>query len=147
MIAVHVACSLLSYVAFLVAFVSGWLFLIQERQVRRKTLGALFHRLPSLATLDRLNFRSLGFGFALLSLGLLFGFVGMRVSFGRWWMPDPKLAVAVAVWCAYLLLWMVRLRSALRGRRVAILSILGFSLLLLTWWHTSYLLRSAHPYL
>ncbi len=147
MVLLHVLCSLFSYAAFLVAFVSGLLFLIQERQVKRKTLGVLFHRLPSLAALDRINFRSIGFGFALLSIGLLFGFVEVRVTFGRWWMRDPKMYLAVAVWCSYLFLWMMRLRSTLRGRRVAILSILGFSLILFTLLETSYLVRSAHPYL
>ena len=147
MVIIHILCALLSYAAFLVAFISGLLFLVQERQVKRKTLGVLFHRLPSLAALDRINFRSIGFGFALFSAGLLFGLIEMRVVVGRWWVGDSKLYLAAVAWCAYLLLWMLRLRSTLRGRRVAILSILGFSLILFTMLETGYLVRSAHPYL
>lgn len=147
MIWVHIACSLLSYAAFLVAFVAGILFLIQERQLKRKTMGALFHRLPSLGALDRLNFQAIGFGFALLSAGLLFGFVEVRVALGQWWVADPKTYFAVVVWLSYLGLWLMRLRSTLRGRRVALLSILGFSLVLLTLLETSTIAQSAHPYL
>ncbi len=144
MLWVHIACSLLSYAAFLVAFISGIFFLIQERQLKRKTMGVLFHRLPSLGALDRLNFQAIGFGFTLLSFGLLFGFVEVRVAFGRWWITDPKQYLAVAVWMSYLVLWLMRLRSTLRGRRVALLSILGFSLVLFTLLEASHIVRSVH---
>lgn len=147
MLAIHILCSLVSYLAFLVAFVAGILFLIQERQVKRKTLGMLFHQLPSLAALDRLNFQAISFGFTLFSLGLFFGFLQIRLSFDRWWIWDPKIYLAVAVWVAYCALWFLRCRSTLRGRRVAVLSVLGFSLILFTLLETAQLLKSAHPYL
>lgn len=147
MIWVHILLSLLSYAAFLTAFIAGILFLVQERQLKRKTMGVLFHNLPSLGALDRLNFRAIGLGFALFSLGLLFGFVQVRVAFGHWWMADPKTYLAIIVWMTYLGLWLLRLRSTLRGRRVALLSILGFSLVLFTFLESSYIKQSSHPYL
>ncbi len=147
MLWVHVACSFLSYAAFLVAFVSGIFFLIQERQLKRKTMGVLFHRLPSLGAMDRLNFQAIGFGFALLSFGLLFGFVEVRVAFGQWWIADPKQYLAVAVWMSYLVLWLMRLRSTLRGRRVTLLSILGVSLVLFTFLEASHIVRSVRTQL
>lgn len=146
MVIVHTMCSLLSYVAFLVAFVAGLLFLVQERQLKRKTLGVLFHRLPSLGSLDRLNFSAIGAGFALLSFGVAFGFVQVAARLGRWWTGDPKEYLSVLLWSAYLLLWLLRLRSTLRGRRVALLSALGFSLVLFTFIGASRVLSSAHPY-
>ena len=146
MLIVHVTCSLLSYVAFLAAFVSGLLFLIQERQLKRKTLGALFHRLPSLETLDRFNFMAIGIGFVLLTVGLACGLLGAQRLLGRWWLSDPKEYFTVALWGAYLCLWLVRLRATLRGRRVALLSILGFGLVLFTFIGASWMLRSGHPY-
>ena len=146
MIAIHVACSLFSYLAFLVAFVAGLLFLVQERQLKRKTLGLLFHRLPSLDALDRLNFLAIGAGFGLLSAGLAFGVVGVAAVFGRWWTGDPKEVLTVLVWTAYLVLWLVRLRATLRGRRVALLSILGFSLMLFTVLAASRALPSWHNF-
>lgn len=132
MVTIHLICSLLSYAAFLIAFVAGALFLVQERQVKRKHLGLLFHRLPSLHTLDRANFLSVGIGFALLSVGLACGVFGTKAWYGRWWSWDPKECLTVVLWSAYLVLWLVRLRSTLRGRRVALLSILGFALVLFT---------------
>ena len=146
MVIVHTVCSLLSYVAFLVAFICGILFLIQERQLKRKTLGVLFHHLPSLGVLDRSNFAAIGIGFALLSFGVAFGFVEVEALLGRWWTGDPKEYLSVLLWSAYLLLWLLRLRSTLRGRRVALLSALGFSLVLFTFVGASRMLSSTHPY-
>ena len=147
MLLVHMGCSLLSYAAFLVAFISGMLFLVQERQLKRKTMGLLFHRLPSLDVLDRVNFLSVGAGFWLLSVGTLCGFLGEEAWFGRWWTGDPKEYLTVGLWLSYLALWLMRLRSTLRGRRVALLSILGFSLAVFTFIGASRLLPSGHPYL
>ena len=147
MLAVHMAGSLLSYAAFLAAFVSGGLFLIQERQLKRKTLGMLFHRLPSLEQLDRLNFMAISWGFALLSLGTAGRFLGAEARFGRWWTGDSKAYLTLLLWIAYFALWLLRLRATLRGRRVALLSILGFSLVLFTLLGASRLLPSGHPYL
>ncbi len=126
----HAVCALLSYVAFLIAFVSGILFLLQETQLKRKQMGVLFHRLPSLSALDRVNFLAIGLGFALLSVGVGLGFLSAGQGVGRWW--DPKEWLVVALWASYLVLWLVRLRATLRGRRVALLSILGFSLAMFT---------------
>ena len=145
LVILHLTCSLFSYAAFLAAFLSGVLFLIQERQLKHKHMGWLFHRLPPLGSLDRINFVSIGAGFALLSLGAGFGFLGSDVLLGRWWTGDPKEYFTVTLWISYCLLWFVRLRATLRGRRVALLSILGFSLVLFTFVGVSWLLPSRHP--
>jgi ABC-type transport system involved in cytochrome c biogenesis permease subunit len=137
----------LSYAAFLVAFVCGVLFLVQERQLKHKHIGVLFHRLPSLMALDRANMLAIATGFALLTAGLAFGLIGSKLLLGRWWIPDPKTYMATGLWTAYLVLWVMRMRSTLRGRRVALLSILGFGLVLFTMLEASYLMHSAHPYL
>ncbi len=147
MIVIHLLCSLLSYVTFLIAFVTGVHFLVQERQLKRKTMGVLFHRLPALEVLDRINFLAIGIGFALLSVGMLCGLIWARVLLGHWWLGDPKEYLTVFLWLSYLVLWLVRLRSTLRGRRVALLSILGFSLVLFTFVGASWLAPSMHPYL
>ena len=91
----HAVCALLSYVAFLIAFVSGVLFLLQEAQLKRKQMGVLFHRLPSLSALDRVNFLAIGLGFALLSVGVGLGFLSAGQGVGRWWDPKEWLVVAL----------------------------------------------------
>ena len=147
MIRLHMVCSLGSYVAFLIAFLSGWLFLIQERQLKRKTLGVLFHRLPSLDALDRINFAAIGVGFGLLTIGMIFGLARLGPARSDGWIWDPKVIMTIGLWMAYCLLWLFRLRATLRGRRVALLSMLGFSLLLFTFLGVSRVMPSWHSYL
>ena len=147
MVVLHTVGSLLSYLAFLVGFLAGLLFLVQERQVKRRTIGMLFRRLPSLETLDHVNFLAIGIGFWLLTLGVICGLAGSRELLGRWWTQDPKTYLTITLWGCYLGLWLVRLRATLRGRRVALLSVLGFSLALFTFLGVSRLLPSMHPYL
>ena len=146
MVLVHTVSSLLSYVAFFVACGAGALFLIQERQIKRKRMGLLFHRLPSLDQLERVNVFAIGLGFALLTVGLSWGLVGSRLLRGTWWTGDPKEILSATLWACYLILWLARLRATMRGRRVAMLSVLGFMLVLLTFVGASWL-HSWHPYL
>lgn len=147
MVVVHTLCSLSSYAAFLAAFISGILFLLQERQLKRKHMGWLFHRLPSLEALERINSAAIGLGFGLLTVGVACGFLGTQRVLGRWWMGDPKEYLTIVLWVSYLILWIVRLRATLRGRRVALLSILGFSLVLFTFVGAGWWLHSWHPYI
>lgn len=142
----HIVCMLLSYAAFLAASVSGGLFLLQERQLKRKTMGWLFHQLPALGTVDRVNAVAIGLGTALLTLGTLSGFWGTERVLGRWWTGDPKEILTVSLWGAYVLLWLVRITARWRGHQGAVWSILGFSLVLLTLLGTGWLLSSGHPY-
>ena len=143
----HIICSFLSYLAFLVACVSGMLFLVQERQLKAKHIGRLFHSIPSLAVLDRINWVAIAVGFALFTLGLLCGVARRRVTSGRWISWDPKEELAYVTWLAYAVLLVVRWMSTLRGRKVALLSILGFSLVLFTLLGIRTLLPTWHAYL
>jgi len=145
MVVVHTIASLLSYVAFLIAFGAGLLFLIQERQIKRKRMGLLFHQLPSLDQLERVNVFAIGLGFALLTIGLSWGLVGSRLLRGVWWSGDPKEILSATLWLCYLILWTARLRATMRGRRVAWLSVVGFGLVLFTFLGVSWLVPTWHP--
>ena len=147
MVLIHMLCSFLSYAAFLIAFIAGMLFLAQEHQLKHKQMGWLFHRLPSLDVLDRINFVAIGAGFALLTVGLGYGVLETKLLLGRWWTGDSKVYLTVVLWSSYLALWLLRLRATLRGHRVALLSALGFCLVVLTVIGASYLVPSLHPYL
>lgn len=147
MVWVHTICSLLSYGAFLIALVAAILFLVQERQLKRKWMGRLFHSLPPLNTLDRINFIAISAGFVLLTAGLLCGIWGAWSLRGRWWSGDPKEYLTGLLWLSYLVLWIVRVRATLRGRKVALLSILGFGLVIFTFVGAGWILPSWHTYL
>ena len=142
----HIALSVLSYLAFLVAGISGILFLVQERQLKAKHVGRLFHSIPSLAALDQLNLWAIALGFALFTLALGCGVAGRHAAAGRW-LLEPTEGLAYVTWGLYAALLVVRLLSTLRGHKVALLSVLGFGLALFTFVGVHLLLPAWHAVL
>lgn len=130
---IHVALVIFSYAAFVVTFVCGLMYLIQERELKAKRFGAAFQRMPALNTCDEIGYRSLSIGFVLLTLGVVTGIAWNNQRDGRYWHNDPKEVMALVTWLVYLFIMHYRLMAGWRGRRVAWLSILGFVVVMLTW--------------
>ena len=128
--ALHVTFAILAYAAFTFSFVLSILYLIQNRQLRRRQTGVLFSRLPALEVIGRMNRTSVSIGLAVLALALVIGMVRARELWGT--LADPKILWALITLVVYaLLLWMDR--RGWEGRRVAILSILGFGVVLFSY--------------
>ncbi len=72
---IHVTLLIFSYAAFTMTFVGGVMYLMQERELKAKTFGAAFYRLPALNTCDEISYRSLTVGFVLLTLGMVTGII------------------------------------------------------------------------
>ncbi|MGH9800332.1 MAG: cytochrome C assembly family protein, partial [Blastocatellia bacterium] len=130
---VHVTLVIFSYAAFIVTFVCGVMYLIQEHELKAKRFGAAFQRLPALNTCDEIGYRSLTVGFVLLTLGVVTGIAWNNQRDGRYWHNDPKEVMALVTWLVYLFIMHYRLMAGWRGRRVALLSIAGFVVVMLTW--------------
>ena len=64
---VHIALATVGIAAFVLNFAGAVMYLLQEHQLRAKRLGTLYYTLPALATLDRLTYRTLAFGFPFLT--------------------------------------------------------------------------------
>ncbi|MDH5493131.1 MAG: cytochrome c biogenesis protein [Myxococcales bacterium] len=123
---VHVGVNLLGVVAFALAFAFGVAYILQERLLRRKKLGGLFQRLPSLDVLDTFGLRAVLIGFPLLTLGIVTGaFWAFRMG------PEgpsfvPQQAFAVLAWLVFGAVLLLRVAAGWRGRRAAIGTIVGF---------------------
>jgi len=122
-LAVHVLSAMLGLALFGIACGVGFMYLLQEREVKGKRFGALFSRLPSLDVLDRLGQRLVRLGFVVFTVALVAGSV---IASTVWKTPfDPQQVVFIAVWALYGL--MVQLRhSGWHGRRYAVLTLVGF---------------------
>jgi ABC-type transport system involved in cytochrome c biogenesis permease subunit len=125
---VHAGMVLLAYGAFVIMFMAGVMYIAQEREIKRKNFGAFFHRLPSLDTCDSIGSRALGAGFIMLTVGIATGMMWSRSLDGVYWRGDPTEVIAVCTWLVYLFLVHYRLTAGWRGRRAALVSIVGFGL-------------------
>ncbi|MBW2318649.1 MAG: cytochrome c biogenesis protein CcsA, partial [Deltaproteobacteria bacterium] len=125
-------CLVLGNAAFAIACLVGILYLIQERTIKDKKQGFFFRRLPSLKLLDSTGYASLIVGFPLLTFGIISGIVYAQMVRGQFWSWDPREIFAVITWLVYAALLHERLAVGWRGKRAAIMTIVGFLVLLFT---------------
>jgi len=124
----HVAPAFLGYAVFAVAFCLSVTYLLQERQLKVKRKGDLFRRLPSLQTLDELNYRFVTWGFALFTVGLITGSFLAKEMWGALWSWEPVQIWSVITWLLYAVLLHAR-TVGWRGRKAARLTIFCFIVL------------------
>ncbi|MDP3016670.1 MAG: c-type cytochrome biogenesis protein CcsB [Deltaproteobacteria bacterium] len=142
----HVTFAFLGNAIFTLAFCCGVIYLIQEHQLKSKKMGAIAKRLPSLKVLDDLNYRALTFGFPLLTLGIITGAVWAEYAWGRYWGWDPKETWSLITWFLYAAMLHQRLTVGWRGRKAAIMAIVGFLAVLFTFLGVNLLLPGLHTY-
>ncbi len=142
----HVTFAFLGNAIFTLTFCCGVMYLIQEHQLKSKKMGAITKRLPSLNLLDDLSYQSLKFGFPLLTLGIITGAVWAEYAWGRYWGWDPKETWSLITWFLYAALLHQRLTVGWRGRKAAIMAIVGFLAVLFTFLGVNLILPGLHSY-
>lgn len=129
---VHTTLLFFAYAAFFVVFLASVMYLLQERELKSKTFSVIFHRLPSLTTVNEIATSSAAIGLTLLTVGIATGMVWASSRDGRLWHNDPKEIFAALTWLLYLLLILYRSSAGWRGRRAAWMGVAGFALVLCT---------------
>ena len=101
----------------------------------------------TLSDLDKAQMVVLQLAFWTLGVGLLLGAWWADHSWGRWWAFDPKETWALATWIIYLIVVHVRVATGpRRGLTTAWLSVLGFVMMLWTYFGVNLLLPGLHAY-
>jgi ABC-type transport system involved in cytochrome c biogenesis permease subunit len=131
----HIAMILLSYVVFSMGFITGILFIVQERMVRSKSTGFLWKALPSLERSETISTTSVLIGFPLLTIGIILGIFGgeyLENQLSMPWYQDPEVFLSLLTWIVYGVLLLLRKWLLVKGRKFAYLSVVGFCLILTT---------------
>jgi ABC-type uncharacterized transport system permease subunit len=130
---IHVVLSIAAAISFASAAVGGWLYLRKHRQLRGKDPAVFKWPLPPLERLDRFLRHALPVAFALVTATILAGLAGAlqpgREGYFRNWPNHPKMLMATVAWLLYTLALHAAYAKRFRGRFAAILSIVGFGLL------------------
>jgi ABC-type transport system involved in cytochrome c biogenesis permease subunit len=123
----------LAAVGVFVAFVASVMYLVHARRLRSKALPGKGPKFLSLERLEEMNRRAIVAAFPLLTAGVLVGLAltaqGDRPM--RSW-TDPRMLLTVVLWLVFVILLYLRYTMHVRGRRVAILTIVAFVLLVVT---------------
>ena len=139
----HVAAAFLGYAIFAIAFCISLIYLHQESQLKAKRRTGLVQRLPSLETLDDINYRIVAWGFALFTLGIVTGSLLSKATWGTFWSWEPKQVLSVVAWLLYAVLLQTR-SIGWRGRRAARLTIVGFAVLIISFLGFNLLFPTRH---
>ncbi|MCL6444281.1 MAG: cytochrome c biogenesis protein [Alicyclobacillus sp.] len=134
LLVLHISAALLSYVAFTFSFVFSTAYLIQHQLLRRKKWTGWFFRLPPLKKLDVYAFRAILVGFPLLLVAMVLGASYERLTLHRFLLWDLKPIVTFALWIAYGIYLVLRLRSGWGGVKLTAYSAGCFALVLANLW-------------
>ena len=129
-------------VAGLITALAGTFFVILFA-FRTETLR---ERLPSLASLDGLMYKTACLAFAGLAMLLITGAIWANESWGRPWGFDSKETGALVAWLTYAGFLHTRISRGWTGRSSAYFAIVGFLLVIFTYLGVSYLLPGLHSY-
>lgn len=99
-----------------------------------------------LATLDLCNLVVLQLAFWLLGVGIILGAVWADQSWGRPWGWDPKETFALVTWIVYLIIVHVRFVTPDKAFWTAVLSVIGFFVMLFNWIGVNFFLVGLHSY-
>jgi ABC-type transport system involved in cytochrome c biogenesis permease subunit len=152
---VHVASLLFSYASFTLAGMLGLTYMLQFKEIKKKHLGYLYTRLPSLHVLDAMNARAVVVGWLFLTVGVIVGVVWAaqaralvpeNLNLQAMSLGDPKVFIAVLTWGVYSFELFARRTFGWTGRRAAWMSALGFAIVLLNFLPVSYFVTTSHTF-
>jgi cytochrome c-type biogenesis protein CcsB len=110
---------------------------------RRSDLERL---LPSAEALDRITYKTICIAFPLLTLMIAAGAYWANRTWGSYWNWDQKEVWAAITWLIYAGYLHMRITRGWRGRRAAYFAILGFAVVMFTFFGVTYLLGGLHAY-
>ena len=119
--------------ALLLTAVSAVIYLIQERELKRKTPRRFYYRLPPLGTLDELISRFMAVGFVFITLATIAGSTWAFIEHGTSWISDPRISISFVTWGIYLAMVFLRVTAGWRGRKAAIMAITALGCSVITW--------------
>lgn len=147
LLGLHVAAAFTGYGLFTIESVVAAAYLLQDRNLKRRTFGALYRKLPDLETLDRVMFELIGSAFLIFSVSIALG-VGLAHAnkWGVGWTTDAKVLATAFTWAVYGVLFYLRCSADRHGRKVAWVAVLGFLCVLLAFLGIHLLADSMHNF-
>jgi cytochrome c-type biogenesis protein CcsB len=170
---IHVPIILLSYALFTLAFLSSLVFLIKDTWFTPKTSGQSGSKgqlSPAMAGMnayldenqslnlemdliqdkanvyDEITYRCVAFGFPLLTLGIILGGMWANEAWGNYWSWDPKESMSLVTLLGYGVYLHMRINGEHSPRVLALVSVSGFVLMLITYFGVNLMGLGLHSY-
>ncbi len=134
----HVITCFFGYAAFAIACGLGFMYLLKGLE-KGENSGPFLRFLPRREILDELTYHSVVIGFIFLTLGIITGSVWAYSAWGSYWSWDPKETWSLITWLIYAAMLHSRFLRGWKGKRMAVMSIIGFVSVLFTYFGVNYL--------
>jgi len=126
----HVSSALLGYTAISLSAVYGFLYLLLYREIRTSRLGLIYSRLPNLETLEKMSYKSMTFGFVMITVAITVGLFWLPRAFPSFSYWDGKLIGTLIVWLLYGSALGANRALGWQGRKTIMLSLVAFGCLI-----------------
>ncbi|MBF0344595.1 MAG: c-type cytochrome biogenesis protein CcsB [Nitrospirae bacterium] len=132
--------ALFSYIAAIAVIFTTWRYgYVLKRTIESFNVPVDF--------LDELNYKVIAVGFPIFTLGgLIFGAVWADQAWGTYWSWDPKETWSLITWLVYAFYLHARYLRGWRGKKVAVVSVVGFITVIFTYLGVNILLSGLHSY-
>ncbi len=150
-LAIHVSAAMISMGIFTVGGAVSSLFLVKDRAERRARTGGpglseFARRLPSADALDRLAYRLHAAVFPLWTFAIIAGAIWAENAWGKYWSWDPVETWAFITWVVYAGYLHARATAGWKGRRAAIISLVGLFALTFNYFVINIFIPGMHSY-
>lgn len=121
----HIISAIMAYSAFATTFAASCLYLFKARLTESDTTSTLAH-------LDRVAYQAAIIGFPFMTFCVISGAIWADYVWGRYWSWDPKETWSLITWLIFAAYLHTRYSRGWRQQKVAILGIVGFLTVLMT---------------
>ena len=143
---VHIVVACTAGAAFNVGGLLSILYLLKRRAERREQLRGYLAKLPSSARIDELAYRFHAFAFPLWTFAVAAGAVWAEYAWGRFWGWDPKETWSLVTWVVYAGYLHARATAGWRGKRAAVVAIVGLACFWFNFVGINLLVSGLHSY-
>ncbi|MGH3462132.1 MAG: c-type cytochrome biogenesis protein CcsB [Kribbellaceae bacterium] len=148
---IHVSAAAVAGGAFTVGALASVLYLVKARAERRVLAGGMMPgqlgRVPSSDAIDALAYKVHAFAFPLWTFGVLVaGPIWAEHAWGRYWNWDPKEVWSFVVWVIYAAYLHARATAGWRGRKAALVAVVGWLAFLFNFVGVNLLVSGLHSY-
>jgi cytochrome c-type biogenesis protein CcsB len=133
LLTIHVGLAMVSYGILAMSFAAAVGYLVQAKRLPDGRVVERFSWLPSRETLDIVAYRSVIVGFPVFATMIVLGSWWASIAWSRWWGWDPKETSALVTWLVYAAYLHLRNQRGWRGRPAAIVLVVGFVMVLVTY--------------
>ncbi|MEZ5186783.1 MAG: c-type cytochrome biogenesis protein CcsB [Candidatus Nanopelagicales bacterium] len=144
---IHVSAAAISGGAFTLSAGFIGAYLVRQRaEDRGRADSGLAARLPSAERLDALSYRTIAFVFPVWTFAVIAGAIWAENAWGRYWGWDPKETWAFITWVIYAGYLHARSTAGWKGRKAAIIGLIGFTAFLVNYFGVNFFATGLHSY-